>query len=656
MQVINANLSAAQLKFPHWPVVTAALVDTPVLRPEVLHTGLADATDFDGVLTATALVQVKSGPAISYKLYAQKITDADVKAQWQAWTEINANKCRAVTCFTSGAYVVAVFWRDAGATFHLEWQRSADDGVTWSAAQTIKSVSSLEGAYSAFAGVDGVGLMLYNAGTRKVNYYYYTAATDTFGGPIVSGFTLAANQNVLALAATLHAAAGAALIFLSYQDLSGGNNKVQRCTMNLTTGAFSALEDVFSVAKPASYYSHMSLSQAQIDSRWWLTLMRWNASTTRLVYLLCAVYYADSEYRVSGAIEFERQTAESGRVKVYPVSDVTGGVILASLRQAKRSVERQTYFTGRTVLSYRWDASAGRLRCVLDNRDKVITEPPFLASLTLSRGLKVGANTYLQALPTFYISAFAFTDDDNMVEIEGVDALGLLELWSATETERWAGKTVAELVRYLCGRAKVFDVTFDASADWATVVTDFTLHNGRSALFGVQALLGRVGKARAIARGEGLYCFVLGDTAQHSYSGQQYWRGRFGRGLLTNYAMVAGASDSAVGDYAGEEEETGFRVADVILDSQVVTVAGAESLAESVVAYSQQGEAGRGELLAPVNFALEPGDVLEFSPPSPPEGGGSLWASGKLWRVTGLVEEYRTGEQPFGQIIGLRAV
>jgi hypothetical protein len=120
--------------------------------------------------------------------------------------------------------------------------------------------------------------------------------------------------------------------------------------------------------------------------------------------------------------------------------------------------------------------------------------------------------------------------------------------------------------------------------------------------------------------------------------------------------MVAGASDSAVGDYAGEEEETGFRVADVILDSQVVTVAGAESLAESVIAYSQQGEAGRGELLAPVNFALEPGDVLEFSPPSPPEGGGGLWASGKLWRVVSLVEEYRTGEQPFGQVIGLRAV
>ena len=648
MQTINANLSGAMLKFPHWPVVTATLIDTPVLRPEVLHTGLAAATDFDGVLTSAALVQVKSGPAIGYKLYAQKITDASVKAQWEAWTQINANKCRAVTCFVSGAYVVVVFWRDAGATFHLEWQRSADNGATWSGVQTIKSVGALEASHSAFTGVDTAGLVLYNAGTRKVDYYPYSPTTDTFSGPASSSFTLTANQNVLALAGVRDAAGGVLLCFLSYQDLGEGNNKVQRFTI-ATGGIYTGLEDVFSVAKPASYYSHLSLSPL-IDGRWWLTLMRWNASTTRLVYLLCAVYPgAGGEYRVSGAIEFERQTAEAGRVKVYPTSAVTGGVILASLRQAKRSVARQTYWTGRTVLNYRWEVTAGRLRCALDNRDGAITEPPFLASLNLSRGLKVEGTDYLQPLPTFYISAFAFTDDDKVVEIEAVDALGLLNLWSATETERWAGKTVAELIRYLCGRAKVFDVTFDASADWATVVTDFTLHNGRSALFGVQALLGRVGKARAIARGEGLYCFVLGDTAQHTYSSQQYWRGRFGRGLLSNYAMVAGASDSAVGDYAGEESESGFRVADVILDSQVVTVAGAESLAESVIAYSQQVVAGQGELMAPVNFALEPGDVLEFSD-------ATLWASDRLWRVTGLVEEYRTGEQPFGQVIGLRAI
>lgn len=649
MQTINANLSAAQLKFPHWPVVTATLVDTPVLRPEVLHDGLTDATDFDGVLTGAALVQVKAGPAVSYKLYAQKITNASVKAQWQAWTEIDANKCRMIACFQVPGYVVVVFWRDAGATWYLDWRRSADNGASWSAAQTIKSATAGVAAHSPLTGIDNVGIMVYDPANLKVAYYWYVTASDTFGGPVLSGFALTASQNVLALAASRHAAAGVALGFLSYQDLIGGNNRVQRFTMNLGTGAFSALENVFSVAKPQSHYSHLSLSQAQIDGRWWLTLMRWNAGTTRLVYLLCAVYYSDSQYRVSGAIEFERDTSEAGRVMVYPASAVTGGVVLASLRQAKRSVERQTYFTGRTVLSYRWDATAGRLRCVLDNRDLAITEPPFLASLSLSRGLKVGATTYLQALPTFYLSAFAFTDGDEKVEMEGVDALGLLGLWSATETEQWAGKTIAELIRFLCGRAKVFAVTFDAAADWATVVPNFTLHNGRSALFGVQALLGRVGKARAIARGEGIHCFVLGDSAQHSYSGQQYWRGRFGRGLLTNYAMVAGASDSAVGDYAGEEEETGFRVADVILDSQVVTVVGAESLAESVVAYSQQGEAGRGEILAPVNFALEAGDVVEFTD-------AGLWASGKLWRVVSLVEEYRTGEQPFGQTIGLRAV
>lgn len=655
MQSIHANLTAAQLKFPHQPVVKATLVDTPVLRPEQLHTGFTSATDFDGVLASGAIVQAKCGPAVGYELSIQRITTPATESQWTTWSVFDPAKCRAVVMFMAGSYVVIVYWRDAGATWYLDWRRSANSGVSWTSRTSIFSAGAGDAAWMVIAGVGGAGyrgLFYFNPTTRTINYRYYNATTDSWGPVQASSFTIPAAYNVLSLAATYDTSSTKHLCFLSYQDTTAGNNKLQMFTLNPATYAWTDPEDVFSIASPTSYFHHLALSQDQIDGRWWLTMMRWNANTARLVYLLAAVYVSDGQYRVSGAIELERDTYDAGRFLVYPAPSppVQGwGVILASLRQAKQSLPSQTYFSNRTVLSYRWEATAGRLRCTLDNRDLAITEPPFLASFTISRGLNVAGTEYVVDLPTFYVASFAFTDYDQRVEIEGVDALGLLGIWTATDSQRWAGKTVKELIRLVCARAKVFDVTFDASADWNQVVTEFTLHNGRTALFGLYALLGRVGKARVIARGAGVHCFVLADTVNHTYTRQQFWSGRFGRSLLSNYAMVAGSADSAVGDYAGEEGDTGFRVADLIIDSQVVTVAGAESLAQSVVAYSQEKEQGSAQLVAPVNFALEPGDVIDIND-------AGLWAGARNWRVVSLVEEYRTGEQPFSQIVGLRAV
>ncbi len=651
MLTINATLAAAQTKLPQIPVVKATLEDTPVLRPQVLHSSIGNGTDFDGVLVSDAILQVRCQTPIAYYLQSQRITTPGTAGQWTTWANVDTAACIACTVFTTGTYAVVVYWVNAGATMDLKWRRSSDGGATWSAAQTLLAgVATATAVGMAIAGVSGgassSGVFYYDVAHLKIVWRGYTPASDTWAAAASSSFTLGATENLLGLAGSWDSTNSKYLCFYSYQDTTGGNNKLLLFTYT-PASTWSTPDPIFSIATRTSYFSRVSLSQDQIDGRWWLTMMRWNASTTRLVYLLCAVYLDGGQYRVSGAIEYERDTADAGRVKVYPSAAFTGGVILASLRQARRSPETQTYFTDRTVVSYRWEAG-GRVRCVLDNRDGAITEPLFLASLTLERGLKIGGTDYLVSLPTFYVSSFAFIEYDGMVELTGVDALGLLAIWTATESESWSSKTIKELIRLVCGRAKVFDLTFDASTDWNATITSFTLHNGRSAAYGLQALLGMVGKGRVVARGAGLHCFVLGDVTQHTYTRQNYWKGRFGRALLSNYAMVAGSSDSAVGDYAGDEGDTGFRVGDIILDSQVVTVAGAETLAESVIAYSQETAQGSGEILAPPNFALEVGDVVAISDVS-------LWAADLDWRVVGFAEEYRTGEQPFGQVIALRA-
>jgi len=285
----------------------------------------------------------------------------------------------------------------------------------------------------------------------------------------------------------------------------------------------------------------------------------------------------------------------------------------------------------------------------LDNRDGAITAgPPFFAWLMLTRGLNVAATVYSQAAK-FFVTGFRFSDLDKMVTIYAVDALGLLDLWKASETYIWENQTLRTLITQVCGLARVLLVTFDAVGAWDGVTVDkFSLHLGQTALTAVHALLSKAGDGRVVARDEGVLCFVPDLAADHTYNATHLLESHFGQDLAPNYVLVVGANAAAYGD-ADDGADVGYRVPEVVMDAGITTAADARDRATDMLIYYGDDPGGvRGEIVTPVNFALERLDNLTVS--------AGLWADG-TWRVLGFAEEYlMRKDQPFVQRLVVRAL
>jgi hypothetical protein len=91
------------------------------------------------------------------------------------------------------------------------------------------------------------------------------------------------------------------------------------------------------------------------------------------------------------------------------------------------------------VVAYEVDASSGgqRVSCTLDNRNGTLSAPVKLASLKIERGLRLSSGDYYAPLPTFYVTKFRFEQRDHFIALEGCDGLGLLDIWTATDSWLW---------------------------------------------------------------------------------------------------------------------------------------------------------------------------------------------------------------------------
>lgn len=184
MKSINATLLANQ-KLPNGRgFATAALADNGRLHPTRTVTGTYSGGSVRAVECGSFYVRIRY--IDPNKLDVQKITDPTVSAQWTTWTNL-------VPSNVAGKLTAAIFWTGGYAvicyqelsTGDLKYRRSTD-GVSWSAAATVRSGLV---ANCNLAGISGpsptCGLMeVYQA---QIYWQQYTAASDTWAAAESAG-------------------------------------------------------------------------------------------------------------------------------------------------------------------------------------------------------------------------------------------------------------------------------------------------------------------------------------------------------------------------------------------------------------------------------------------------------------------------------------
>jgi hypothetical protein len=334
---------------------------------------------------------------------------------------------------------------------------------------------------------------------------------------------------------------------------------------------------------------------------------------------------------------------------------LAGSVWVASRAKVWKNVA-QSFWSNRTLRSYEMDLSGdmGRLTGELVNQDGAITAAPpeRWAVLTLERGLNVAGTDYYVSAGVFYLTGFHFTLQDNVVAFSAVDAVGLLTRWEADQAYTWVGESLTQLVRFVCALAGVHIVTFDAAPQWADTLP-LVIHPGSSGLAALDSLAARGNFDVVVQQDGSLYCFVAttAPAAQHTYGDganqHRYWPGAFGEGLAPNYVAVYPddeANSDATMDTA-DMADLGHRQVDAFIDRRLLAGADVAELSAARLLLAQE-QRRTGFFDSPVNFALEPADVLEFD---------AHYESGLNWRATGFTERYGMNKQrPYFQHVLLR--
>jgi len=640
MKTISAALSTAQKTGAGAAIARASLADNNHLHLTQLLTP-TDIGHVAAVNTGTSIVRIARNNATS-KIQYQVITDPAVLAQWNAWTDLaSATMPDVGDLFYTGTYLVAV-WQDSG-DLDLKYRRSADGGATWSAPAVAYALA----VGATFCGVSGgaahSGIMLHYSG--QLYWGAYNPGADTWSAADSAAVTA---TDIPSIAAAYDDANARWIVAFTPAGFLAGQSYPVVLITRTSAGAWGAPHVQYSIAGSSQSYNTLALSQQKINGYWWLSLLRIGDWT-------------DSEYGVAPSddglefedLNFQTATADNGLLQVL---GALGGIIYVASRAVVWTHTPQSFWSNRTLKSFELDLSGdiGQLTADVVNQDAVITAAPpkRYATLTLERGLNVAGIDYYVSVGPFTLIGFRFTLQDNVCRLIAVDALGLLALWQADQSFHWEGETLRQLVRFVCALAGVHAVADDSHAIWTDTISSFTIQPGGSALYALDSLAAR-GNFDVLMQEDGsLYCFVpsASPAAQHTYglaAGQHnYWPGSFGEGPSPNYLAVypddENQSDAALDS---SDMQLGRRQSDAFIDRRLAAGADVQQLSDARRVLAQELRRV-AELEAPVNFALEPGDVLAF---------GAHYESAYTWRALGFVERYGLSKQrPFFQAITLR--
>ncbi len=256
------------------------------------------------------------------------------------------------------------------------------------------------------------------------------------------------------------------------------------------------------------------------------------------------------------------------------------------------------------ALSWRWRASPdapGRLAIELldpalslrnpgDPSSAAAAARP-LASVRLRRGYRTAAGEETVDTGDWFILSAVRTEglEGGRLQIEAVDALGLLALWHPAESMVWLDRTILWLLEEICARVGLA-LARDGAPGLDTTLPAFALHPHQSALTAVQSLL-RLGQAVARPSAEGiLQVLALPDgsgTLPEIGANDEIREGAYGPGALQ--ATLVRVSSPAHAAYAEAEalagsQAMGGRLPRILEDNRVHTAGLAAALAGHALA------------------------------------------------------------------------
>jgi len=666
MKTIAATLSAAQALPTGRPIARASVADNGRLHPAPLYTYAYTGAAVHGVNCGSFFLRTRQTSGVNTLDY-QKITDPTVSAQWSAWTNLNSLVPLAgMSCvFWTGTYVVIVYQSSADAKLYY---RRSTDGVTFGAAALAYAdpaptyTASLGGVSG---GATNSGLVAHYNGV--VYYGAYNATTNTWAALEATGLTNSAVQNP-SLAGLYDAGRARHVLLVTTIAYVSWARFALFAVTRTGVGAFGTPTPYLHSNRQA--YIGLAVSQATLNGFWWLSFGRQRPGTA-----------SSSHYLACSNDGLHWEDAYPLHEVANPYMEILGALTgdsaytyLADETTVLRS-SAPSYWSNLTVSRYELSAGGrslagegatptglGQARhiglssvvALIDNRSGAATPPALHSRFTLERGYNVEGSDYYVSAGAFYVTGFRYLSRDNLLELTATDGWGLLEAWVLDQAFAMRAARVDTLLEHFCALAGVHTVTFDASALWATTLSNFTVIGGATGFVAVRALQDRVPFDIAVQADGSFYAFVPAAApaavAAFGPSDHQLWPGDFGAQVGVNFVNVVGSPPASVGSDA-------YTVATVVaagrrwtaqkLHPRITLNADADALAAALLVQHTE-RARAGVFQCPPHFALEPGDVVTMAD-------STYAAAAGPWRVVGLEEFFNTQKtRPFYQRVVVR--
>lgn len=657
-RTIHADLLATQKKTAYAPSLSLSIQDNGLPHPAV---GLAHPmTGATGAPTASVVAgaSIVRAHVAGGAVYVQRITNPAMSAQWTTgWTLLTAG-ANYPALFYTGSYVVCVYQITAGGA--VVWKRSVDDGVTWSAQQTIWTPSyNLAGLQVGVSGgATRSGLFYGNHTTLYFRLYdpiadtFAAAASHDYSDHIVSFGACWDSGNIYRLALALgdddqvYDSRNLAVVALSSYTYGGAWGGVYIHVGLPTTLAVPTTDDY--VGEPdyrsLANFSPSHVNLAKVDSAFWLTF-RVTPGTGCSLGADIRIAVSDDGTYFSGSVKMgQANIADRLQPLHWAATGVTylasDSVLLISTPQAMLTA------TQANIIRYEITEAGpeARIEVVLDNRGGTFAgvEADRLGNdMVLSRGaICAGGVARTVAYEPFVIEDVQWSRDLKRVRLTGHTYAALMRLWCADLNYHWRGQTLQTLVQAIVALGGVQAVTFDASTFWTKVLATFTLAPGDSALDALQALQQQFQFVYRVASSGALYCLALADApaadytfgtaaGEHPTLRARDWSKR--RLPEITHVVVLGEDEHAGEKMLPVQTEAGFQRTRIVtrqyLQSTAECVAQALAMATKAAAVESQAA-----LVCLPAFHLELWDAVQ----------SDGWAADQVRYVTKLIETYNT--------------
>ncbi len=651
---VHVQLLAAQKKTAYTPSLQTKIEDNDLPHPQT-HQAYPLA-GFSGhptaaavILTVDSLEMQRTGAIVrAHKTTAagisiQRITDPDDPDQWTAWTQLQAG-ASFPAIFSTGDLLVCVYQDND--TKAVNWRRSADVGLTWSAEQTLFTPAiNLNDRQAGFSGGSLRSGLAYAIGSH-IYVCLYNPTTDTFS----DAADYDAGNTVTSLGITWYDDDIFRLAYVveDYADWTDSALLIQQLNFDGTTGTWATPAVYAGLqggagASPAYTYNHVSLHQ--VGANTWLSFfLSANPDAGALFadgdHILA--FSDDGTYFTAGIKLHLPYIADRLTVCQHP-SGLGPHYLVADTVALSSTAITTTTLTTEDIHNYhiRYDGPSATCTLTLDNRSGALdglSTGRLGADLVLQRGAKVGLAHYRVELDTFIVDRIRRSKDGSQLVLHAYNYYRLLHLWHADLTYYYQNQALDNLVERIAALAGIHTFSTDGNAVWNTVVGSFAIQPGQSAAEAIAALQEQFQFVLRMAAGRAMYGLALSASPTSAYT--------FGAGAgehptvtvedtadrslpTITHAQVIGTGAAAESIAADLQSETGRQFTHRVERTFISSAADAATAAAAIINKIETSISRAAIVLMPA-FHLQPFDPVDSDD----------WSSDTIRYVAGIEEVY----------------